>query len=116
MLSCLTWFWGKIFINWASFLFGHQINTTSLIHHLADIRVWVTKISKMSCVGWACSDASWNAIFFWQVVIVNSVYAESAFLHYTCFCIHFPRSISTSPGAQPAANAGIFIDQHYSIL
>ena len=55
-------------------------------------------------------------VFFGKIVIIDAVNTERAFLHHTLGRIQFPRAIRAGPGAQPAPDAPLLIDQHNTVL
>src|ERR1700732_3588862 len=57
-------------------------------------------------------DAGRQLVFLRQVVVVDPVDAQRAFLHDPAIRVEFPCAIRTGPGAQLAADADRFVDQH----
>ena len=60
--------------------------------------------------------AGGDAVFGLQVVVVNAVDAERAFLHHAVAVVIFARAIGAGPGTEFAADAGFGIDQHDAVF
>ena len=70
----------------------------------------------MTCAGGAGSDTSGNLIFNFKMFVINTVNAERAFLHDTFRRVHFSGAIGTGPGAEPAADTPVFIDEDNAVF
>src|SRR5690242_17154903 len=70
----------------------------------------------MASVHRADHDAGWLTILGRQVLVVNPVDAQGAFLHHAFVGIELARAIRARPGAELAAYADCFIDQYNAVL
>ena len=70
----------------------------------------------MPRVGRTSRYAGRNPINFFQVFIINSIDAKSAFLHHSVRVIVFAGAIGTGPRAEFAANARVCIYEYYPVL
>src|SRR2546430_1766649 len=64
----------------------------------------------------AYHDASRQLVLLRQVVVVDPIDAQRAFLHHPGIRVEFPRAIRAGPGAQLAADADRLVDQHDPVL
>ena len=100
---------GKVLVDGFSALFRHQIDATALASHLGDRTVGVGEIAKVPGIGRACPDASRLAVLFREVLVVDPVHAQGAFLHDASCRIEFARAVRASPRAQSATDAVILV-------
>ncbi len=70
----------------------------------------------MARTGRAGAHAGGQAVLRLQVLVVDAVDAERAFLHHAVAVVVFARAIGTGPGAQLAADAGVRVDQHDAVF
>ena len=82
----------------------------------ADRAVGIAQITEMPCSCGAGPNTGRDAIFFGEIVVVNSINAERAFLHHPRRCIHLARAIGARPSTYSAADAIILIDKDNAIL
>src|SRR5207253_468204 len=61
-------------------------------------------------------DASRHALRLRQILVVDPVDAQRAFLHHSAVLVELARAVRTGPGAQFAADAERRIDQHDAVL
>ena len=78
--------------------------------------VGVCEIAEMARTGGTGADAGGDAIFLGQVLIIDPVDAERAFLHHAFGLVHLARPIRAGPGAKAAADAVRLIHQNNSVL
>src|SRR6516162_5492832 len=60
--------------------------------------------------------ASRQPVLFRQVFVVDPVDAQRAFLHHAGVFVELASTVRASPGAQFAADADVFVDQHDPVL
>src|SRR5258706_373601 len=61
-------------------------------------------------------DAGRHAIDFLEVLVVDAVDAQRAFLHHPDIVVIFARAVGAGPRAQLAADAHVLVDQHDAVL
>src|SRR5687768_7413390 len=70
----------------------------------------------MPGAGRAGSDAGRHAVDLLEVLVVDAIDAQRAFLHHAGIVIELARPVRAGPGAELAADAGIGVDQHDAVL
>src|SRR5262245_5312058 len=70
----------------------------------------------MPSPGRAGANACRYAVLYSDGIIVDAIDAQGAFLHDAVAIVVLARTIGAGPGAQFAADAGVRIDQHNSVL
>src|SRR5688572_19770187 len=70
----------------------------------------------MACADRAGRDARGHAIYLFQLVVVDAVDAQRAFLHHANVFVKLARAVRAGPGAQLAANAEVLVDQDDAVL
>ena len=61
-------------------------------------------------------DAGRLAVLLGEMVVVDAVDAQRAFLHHAGIVVELARAIGAGPGAQLAADADRLVDQHDAVL
>src|SRR5688572_2576433 len=70
----------------------------------------------MACADRAGRDARGHAIYLFQLVVVDAVDAQRAFLHHADVFVELAGAVRAGPGAQLAADAEGLVDQHDAVL
>src|SRR5262249_31149401 len=65
---------------------------------------------------WTSAHAGRDAVERRQMLVVDAVDAQRAFLHYPLAVVVLARTVRAGPGAQLAADAGVGIDEHDAAL
>ena len=69
----------------------------------------------MPGAGRAGRDAGRHAILLGQIVVVDAIDAQRAFLHNTDIGVELARAVGAGPTAQFAADAFAFVHQHDAV-
>src|SRR5262249_55710550 len=95
---------------------GHGLAAAALRQELRDPRARVAEIAEMPRGGRAGRNAGRNALVLPEVLVIDAVDAERAFLHHSAVLVELACAVGTSPGAQLASDAEVRIDQHDAVL
>src|SRR6266571_2186863 len=96
--------------------FRHRIATAALGHQLRDGRARIAEIAEMPRRGGASRHASRNAVPFRQVLVIDPIDAQRAFLHHAAVLVELARAVRTGPRTQLAADAERGIDENDAVL
>ena len=94
----------------------HQIAAAAECDHLRNLGSGIAQIAKMAGIDRADHNAGRLSILRREVLIVNPVNAQCAFLHDAFVSIELARAVRASPGAQLTADANRLVDQHDAIF
>src|SRR5271165_2698269 len=106
----------QVFVDRLVAEFGHQIAARSARDYFGNLRARVAQIAEVAGVDWADHDASRLPILGREVLIVDPVDAQGAFLHDALVGVELARAVGASPRAQLAANADRLVNQHDAVL
>ena len=106
----------QVFVDRSCIEFRHQVHATALCGQFGYVGLWIREVSEMTCTGGAGAHAGRGSVDLWQVLVIDPVNAEGAFLHDPFGLIKFARAIGAGPGAKAAPDAVLFIDQHDAIF
>src|SRR5581483_9709535 len=84
--------------------------------HLRYRRIGVAEIAEMPRLGRAHHDAGRQALFGGEVVVIDAVDAQGAFLHHPFVLVELAGAVGTGPGAQFAADADLGVDQDDAVF
>ncbi len=93
-----------------------KVIAAALLDEPGDGAVGVAEVAEVARACRAGADTGGDAVFLGQRVVIDAVDAEGAFLHHLGDRVHFPRAIGAGPGAEAAADAGAFVDQHDAVV
>jgi hypothetical protein len=96
--------------------FGHQVYAAALGDQVRDLGLRIRHVTEVSGPGWAGGDAGRLALLLGQMLVVDAVDAERAFLHDAANEVQLARAVGTSPGAEAAADAHALVDQYDTVL
>src|SRR6056300_916597 len=113
MLLLARW---QVFVHRCCPLFRHQIETSTLPNHFAHLRLRITQITKCASPCWTGPHAGWNTVLFGEILVIDPIDTERAFLHDLLHRIHFASPVRAGPGTEATTNAVIFIHQHNPVF
>src|SRR5262249_22553910 len=96
--------------------FRHQVVAAALGDELGDSGLGIAEIAEMPRMDRTGRHAGRHAIDFLEVLVVDAVDAQRAFLHRAGVVVVLARAIRASPGAELAADAQALVDQHDAVL
>ena len=105
----------QVFVGRVIAEFRHQVDAAALRHQLRDRRRGIAEIAEMPGAGRAGGDAGRHAVFLGQIVVVDAVDAQRAFLHHADIGVELARAVGAGPAAQFAADALVLVDQHDAV-
>jgi hypothetical protein len=107
---------GEVLVGGLVAEFRHEVVAFTLGDEAGDGRIGIAEVAEVAGVHRAGGDAGRLALLDGQVLVVDAVDAKRAFLHHAADDVELARAIGAGPGAQPAADAQILVDQHDAVL
>src|SRR6056297_657276 len=97
-------------------LFGHEIDPAPGGGEFRDAALGVVVVAEVARTRWAGPHAGGNTVDLGDLLVVDAVHAEGAFLHDALGRVHLAGTVRAGPGAEPAADAGALVDEHDAVL
>src|SRR5690606_39182547 len=91
---------------------GHQRHAAAFGDQPRDLRIGISEVAEMPRPGRAGLHAGRLAVGFVQLVVVDAVHAQRAFLHHALDLAVFAGAVRAGPRTQLAADAFVLVDQH----
>src|SRR5262245_8640971 len=91
--------------------FRHEVIAATLGHESRYIRAGIAEVAEVAGMRWAGRDAGGHAIDLLEVLVVDAVDAQRAFLHRAGVVVILARAVWAGPGAELAANAQALVDE-----
>src|SRR6056297_3041208 len=97
-------------------LFGHEIDPAPGGGEFRDAALGVVVVAEVARTRGAGPHAGGNTVNLGDLLVVDAVHAEGAFLHDALGRVHLARTVGAGPGAEPAADAGALVDKDDTVL